>query len=123
MAGDELLSVEDILAVDDRGASTVDVPEWGGKVKVRGISGRLRWRFEAAVLKGRQTGDYADMADVQVAIVAEALGVGSKEYAKLANKNAGALDRIRDAALKVSGMDDEDVESFGEAHSDVSTSD
>jgi hypothetical protein len=34
----EFLSVDQILAADDIPSEVVDVPEWGGKVKVRGLS-------------------------------------------------------------------------------------
>lgn len=33
-----LLSVDQILAADDIPSEVVDVPEWGGQVKVRGLS-------------------------------------------------------------------------------------
>ena len=33
-----ILSVEQILAADDIPSETVSVPEWGGEVKVRGLS-------------------------------------------------------------------------------------
>lgn len=33
-----ILSVEQILAVDDIPSEVVEVPEWGGEVKVRGLS-------------------------------------------------------------------------------------
>lgn len=107
------LSVDDLLASDVRGSREVYIPEMGGYVTVQGISGKLKWEFEAAVMKGRDAGDYSDMAKMQSRIVAEAVGADRSQYAALSQLDAAVLDRIRDAALNVSGMDDDDVEDFG----------
>ncbi|MFE3382837.1 hypothetical protein [Streptomyces anulatus] len=41
------LSAEQILDADDLAIEDVPVPEWGGTVRVKGMSGTERDRFEA----------------------------------------------------------------------------
>lgn len=33
-----ILTVEEIISADDLGSETVDMPEWGGSVRIRGLS-------------------------------------------------------------------------------------
>src|ERR1051325_3469724 len=44
----KLLSRDAVLAADDRTSEVVDVPEWGGPVKVRALSGTQRDQHEPA---------------------------------------------------------------------------
>ena len=45
------LSREEILSVHDIVTEEVDVPEWGGIVRVRGMSGVQRDAFEASLIQ------------------------------------------------------------------------
>jgi hypothetical protein len=45
------LSRDDILGVQDRRVEVVEVPEWGGTVRVRGLSGSARDRYESGMVK------------------------------------------------------------------------
>jgi hypothetical protein len=51
------LSRDQILAANDLEVREVDVPEWGGTVKVRPLNGAERDRFEASLRKERRRAD------------------------------------------------------------------
>ena len=47
----KFLTRNEILAVDDLQTQKVDVPEWGGSVYVRGLTGSERDALEASIVK------------------------------------------------------------------------
>lgn len=124
------LSADDILKADDLPTEDVDVPEWGGIVRVRGLTGTERDRFEFKMAAARN-----DPSKVQVR--AEVVGrciidgdgkrlFTDRQIDALGDKSGAALDRIFDVVRELSGMGDEAVEEaaqdFGDAPSDGSSS-
>jgi len=47
-----LLSKTAILAANDLKSEDIEVPEWGGAVRVRSFTGRERDAFEASMVRG-----------------------------------------------------------------------
>ena len=101
-----ILSKDAILAADDLPRESVSVPEWGGEVLVRTMSGTDRDAFEASLLEkeGR-------MANVRARLVAltlcDARGdrlFGDGEIATLGRKSARALDRVFSVAQRLNGI-------------------
>jgi hypothetical protein len=130
-----LLSKEAILSVEDLPSEDVDVPEWGGTVRIKGLSGRERDRFEAGSIvtdkKGVTKPNYTNLRArlVALSIVGED---GRRLFSDtdvnlLGAKSASALERVFKAAQKLNGMTDADVEEmtedFGEDHDETSTTD
>ena len=107
-----LLSRDDILKADDRPIETVPVPEWGGEVLVRGMSGEGRNEFEAsmAVMRGGKL--VPEVSNTLAKLVArcivgedgEPLFTQSDVYA-LGKKSAAALERVGEVAARLSGID------------------
>lgn len=131
-----LLSKEQIWAANDILVDEVEVPEWGGSVRVKGLSGRERDAFEAASLLASKKGQPREVnlknlrARLIVASVVDENNqplFDSKDVMRLGEKSAAALERVFEKAQKLSGMTDADVEdlagnSDGD-QSDSSTSD
>lgn len=123
------LSKDDILKADDLPTEDVDVPEWGGTVRVRGLTGTERDRFEFALAAAREKPDQVEVRAHLVArcIVDEDGGrlFTDKEVGKLGGKSGAALDRVFDKVRELSGMGDgaleEAAEGFGGAPSDGSS--
>ena len=101
-----ILSKDAILAADDLPRETVNVPEWGGEVLVRTMSGTDRYAFEASLLEkdGR-------MENVRARLVALTLcdSQGDRlfddsEIAALGRKSARALDRVFSVAQRLNGI-------------------
>jgi hypothetical protein len=109
-----LLTKDQILKQDDLKSEIIDVPEWGGEVRVCVMSGFARDRFEASI-----TGKNGGMnmqnirAKLAAATVADEDGkllFGEDDIIKLGNKSCAALDRIFAAAQRLNLITNADVE-------------
>lgn len=99
-----------ILAVSDLKNEIVDVPEWGGSVHVRTMSGSERDRFEAEHAKDPSK-DFR--ARIVATTVCDEHGVSLFEptdVPSLGKKSCAALDRITDVAIRLNGFSKKDQE-------------
>lgn len=113
------LSRDEILAVNDCRTVEVQVPEWGGSVLVRVMSGRDRDRFEFMVQKDKDAGKSIDnfRAKFCASIVCDEQGkalFSEADIEALGNKSAAALDRILTRGLELAGMDQGALDQAGE---------
>lgn len=124
------LSKDDILKADDLPVEEVDVPEWGGTVRVRGLTGTERDRFEFQMAAARKD---PSKSQVRAEIVGRCMVdedgkrlFTDHEIVKLGTKSGAALDRVFDVVRDLSGMGDDAVEEaaedFGTAPGDGSRS-
>ena len=109
------LSREDVLKADDLATEEVAVPEWGGTVLVRGMTGRERDEFEASTLDQR-TGRQ-NLANTRAKIVIRCVVdddgnrlFDAADIDALGAKSGAALDRVFTAAARLSGLSGGDVE-------------
>lgn len=120
------LTRDAILKADDIKTEEVAVPEWGGTVLVRGMSGRARDELEASMLieaAGQQVTDRrnASARIASMCIVDEAgkLLFSKDDIAALGEKSSAALNRVFAVASRLSGLSPEDMkeltENFGAA--------
>lgn len=132
-SADQLLSRDQILGAKDLITEDVDVPEWGGMVRVRSLSGAERDRFEASIIGENTKNKRRNLANLRARLVAltvvDAEGkplFRPNDVEALGKKSAAALDRVFGVAMRLAGMRDEDVdelvENFIEDQSDGSTS-
>ena len=113
----EFLSRDAILAVDDLLTEEVAVPEWGGKVLVRGLSGKERDDYEATIMRMRGTNVQLTLANARAKLVSRSVidlqtkqRLFSDDDVKLlASKSAAALQRVFEVAQRLSGLTAEDV--------------
>ena len=109
-----MLNKDEILKADDLKTETVPVPEWGGDVSIRMLTGSERDSFEASIIGN---GKDKNFRDIRAKLCARCL-VGEDgtrlfsdaEILALGGKSAKPLDRIFDAAQKLNGFTDADVE-------------
>ena len=104
-----------ILSADDLKESTEDVPEWGVKILLRGMTGRER------VLYVESAGDRREFMYSDI-LIATALNPEPNDQGKhervfdpadreaLADKSGGVLERLALEAMKLSGVSIEDAE-------------
>ena len=112
------LTAKEILDANDRGElEMVTVPEWGGDVFLRVMSGCDRDSYEASQIKmvGKQlTMDLANKrANLIVRCVCDDKGTrlfSDAQAAGIASKNAQVLDRIYRVALRINALEDDAVE-------------
>lgn len=114
-----LLSRESILAAEDLIFEEVDVPEWGGKVRVRTLLGSERDDFEQSMVKqARGKEASVNIRNIRAKLVALTVvdAEGKRLFTKredvdaLGRKSAAALDRVFDVAQRLAGLRPEDVE-------------
>lgn len=130
-----LLTKDAILKADDLKTEDVEVPEWGGSLRLRALTGAERDTLEESLVEQKGKHQKMNMLNFRAKLVASSAVdekghriFDEKDIRALSNKNAGALDRLAAVASKLSGMSPEDVEeltdsSFGNAQSGPSTSD
>jgi len=111
----KILTEAEILGADDLKKELVSVPEWGGHVYVRTITGAERDQFEMGVA-GRN-GQASGMSNVRARLCAIAMVdadgkpvMSPAKVTALGKKSAIALGRVFDVATKLNGLSGEDVE-------------
>lgn len=112
-----LLSKSDIFGADDRRTEDVYVPEWGGTVRLRGLTGAERDAYEASMLKrdrsGRQVEDLRNARARLIALSAITEDgtplFDQNDVAALGRRSAAALNRLFDVACRLSGLSEDDV--------------
>lgn len=128
-----LLSKDQILGADDRRYEIVPVPEWGGEVRLRSLTGAERDDFESKSLVGSGKKQRVNPRHLRARLIAmcavDADGrplFDAADVIKLSSKSAAALERLFEVASRLSGLDEDDVkeleEGFDSAQSDGSTS-
>lgn len=101
-----------ILGASDLKTVDVAVPEWGGTVRVRTMTGADRDAFESSLVTIAEDGARKpDMSNYRAKLVAMTLVdpdgklmFGVDEIGHLAGKSAAALQRVFEAAQKLNGL-------------------
>ena len=112
-----ILTRDEILKAEDIDTQEVDVPEWGGTVLVKGLSGRQRDEFEGSMVERRGRRAVLNTANMRAKLVAWSVvdETGKRLFTNadiqdLGEHSAAAVDRVYSVAAKLSGLGDEDVE-------------
>ena len=113
-----MLTREQILQAQDRVTEVVLVPEWGGEVSVRTMSGREKDHFESTVAKPGPDGKPKyNLEDFRARLLCLALVDGDgallfkhADIALLSSKSAKALERVFSVAKRLNGIDDKDID-------------
>lgn len=116
-----LLSRAAILAAPDLPTQDVAVPEWGGAVRIRGLTGAERDAFEAAIAQRKGKDVRMNLQNVRARLVAMsavdesgARLFSDGDVAALGEKSAVALERVFTAAMRLSGLTPDDVKDLTE---------
>ena len=128
------LNRDDILKAQDIQIEELQVPEWGGSVFVKGMTGAERDSFEASIVETRGKNTKVNMQNIRAKLVAYSacdkegtLLFEPKDIKDLGKKSAAALQRVFDKASELSGISEKDIgelaEGLDENPSDGSASD
>lgn len=110
-----MLSRDVILSVDDRKIERVAVPEWGGDVCVRVMSGAERDSFESQMLARKGGADVSIRAPLAAVTLCDEAGrrlFTPADVEALGEKSGTALDRVFNAAIRINAMGKADVEAL-----------
>jgi len=109
------LTRQEILSADDITLKEVEVPEWGGSVFIRPMTGSERDRYESDILGEDGKSDVRNkslrekLAVLSVCDESGATLFTEEDIQALSEKNSAPLDRIFDAAQKLNGITDDDI--------------
>lgn len=117
-----LLDRAAIEAAEDIPTEDVHVPEWGGTVRLRGLTGAQRDAYEASVVEMRGETRRFKLQNLRARLVALCLvdDNGDRLFndhaavEKLGAKSAKALDMLFDKARRLSGLTEDDIEELAE---------
>lgn len=116
-----ILNKKQILEAPDIKTELVPVPEWGGEVYVKGMSGAERDQFEGSLIQQRGKAQRMNLENIRAKLAS--LTICDKDGKRLfseadvkalSEKSAGALQRIFTVAQKLSGISDSDVDELVE---------
>lgn len=104
------LTRDQILTADDLPRTEVFVPEWGGSVFVRCMTGAERDRFESEHHKDPFTDLRARLAAATTCDESGILLFGPGDVEALSRKSGAALDRIFSVAVRMSAITKTDID-------------
>jgi hypothetical protein len=107
-----MLTRDQILAATDLPTETVNVPEWGGDVRLRSMTGEDRDRWESAWIDYRkQMGDQEDMGHFRAHLLSHVIVddagnplFSESDIARLARLSGKAIVRVSRAAMRMNGI-------------------
>ena len=111
-----MLTKEQILQADDLPREFVSVPEWGGDVYVRTMTGAERdaWEVET-VMEADKVNRVNLRARMCARCIVDDKGARlftDKEAEKLGDKSAAALERVFSVAIRLNALSNKDVETL-----------
>ncbi len=114
------LTRDDILSAEDLKSECVEVPEWGGEVIVREMTGTERDAWETSVVStvdGKVKINSVNMRAKLVAVsIVDSDGkrlFSDKDVVELGKKSCAALDRCVDVAKRLSRIGEDELEALG----------
>jgi hypothetical protein len=111
-------NAEEILGLDDQAYDEVYVPQWDMWFLLRSLTGAERDAYEQSLIKGEGKKRTMNFDNMRAKLVARCVVhqetkqpiFSTRQIGELGQKNAAALEVLFDAARKLSGLSDEDVE-------------
>ena len=107
----------EILAAQDIQFEDVAVPEWGGTVRVKSLTGLDRDALEQTMLEGKGKDATVNLANFRAKLCARSmvdeagrLIFRDLDIVDLGRKSAAALGRVFDVASRMSGFSQTDIE-------------
>jgi len=114
-----LLTKDQILAAQDRPYEDVEVPEWGGRVRIRGLSGAERDAFEASMIGPDGKPSPQRFRNFRARLLAQTLVneqgerlFSDADIKSLGEKSGDVLARLFEIAQRLSGLTRQDVETY-----------
>ena len=107
-----MLTREQILQSDDLPRETVPVPEWGGEVQVRTMTGTDRDAFEASLIgkEGRLENVRARLVSLTLCDETGSRLFSDGDITALGGKSAKALDRVFAVSQRLNGIGTDQVD-------------
>ena len=116
-----LLTREQILAARDVAARELDVPEWGGRIRLRAMTGTDRDEYMTALAAAQKAGEEGQRWHRLMALLVALCAVdaqGERLFARedaetLAAKSAAVLERVSGEIQAINALGEKQVETLG----------
>jgi len=113
-----MLTRDQILGAKDLARETVNIPEWGGNIIIREMTGKQRDLLEGMMASRMgANGRIMSTKDLRAKMtIMSVIGedgetlFDDKDIPSISGKSGKALDRIVEAVQKLNGLDSEDIE-------------
>ena len=112
-----MLTREQILKKADTQVKTVKVPEWGGDVRVRGMTGEERDAFEGSIVTIKDGKSEVDTKNIRAKLIVQCVvdEKGERMFSvadikALGKKSAKALQRVFEVAGDLCGLSEGVIE-------------
>ena len=103
-AATTILSAEGLLTAEDLGEETIVIPQWGGAVRVRGLSlGQYREAQRRSIVRGEVDEERLTIEIIHAGLVEPKLT--QEQALALKDKSAPALGLVSEAIARLSGFD------------------
>jgi len=107
-----MLTAQDILSAEDKELKNVAVPEWGGDIYLRTLSGSERDAFEAETFR-QGNPNYRNLRARYLSLtITDENGkklFDKNQIGSLGDKSASVLDRLFNISAKMNAVSDKDV--------------
>lgn len=115
------LTRDAILEADDVKYEVVAVPEWGGDLRLKALTGKERDAFEASTVEVKNGKQRPNLSNLRARLVSLCAvdEDGNRLFAqidvtRLGDKSAAALQRVFDKCSDMNGLSDQDIEELAE---------
>ena len=109
----KILSRDEILKAQDIKTEEVQVPEWGGSILVRGLTGIERDRFEESILQGHGKNRTVTLDNIRAKLIARSVvdEQGNRIFSDadiegLGKKSGATLSRVFEVCQRLSGLNE-----------------
>lgn len=116
-----ILKRDDILKADDLQKELVSVPEWGGDVYVRCMTGAERDKFESGIIEMRGKEQTLNMSNIRAKLASMSICdengkrlFKEEDVQALSQKSGAALDRVFAVAQRLSAITENDIKELTE---------
>lgn len=109
MTENKILTADEIIAADDDNYNVVEVPEWGGSIRIRGLTAGEAINFQQQISNSKAKNEVLVRMVAMVAVDEEGNRIfkGKEQLEALKKKNIRPFLRIQDAFLEMNGLGDE----------------
>ncbi len=113
------LNISDILNKNDVVSKTIEIPEWGGSVEIRSMTGEARDAYEESVFKRLDNGEYErDLSNARAKLIAACVygpdGLrmfkSDAQIKALGSKSAVVLDRLFTECQNINAISQQDMD-------------
>ena len=112
-----LLTKDQILNASDIGHEDIDVPEWGGTIRIAAMCAAERDAFEAGMLDNKGKSDKNRLLNFRARFIASCIVdedgkrlFSAGDVVQLGKKSAAPISRVFDRCRVLNGMTEKDVE-------------